>query len=292
LIVNISDRIKFVEAPNKARMPYCHCLFIDDDVKVLLDTSFGADNLQELKKIPIDLIVNTHFHEDHILNNFHFPRAQVWMHALDAPGARTLDAFLEYYGFAEFGGDQIGQDFIEGLDLHATPVHMELAGGETLDFGQVKLMVIHTPGHTPGHCAFYEEKSGLLFSADVDLASFGPWYGHRCSNIDDFLQSIDLCLEINPKMIVSSHKGIIEDDIPGRLKRYAEAIYRKEDEILKALEVPQTIEELALKQIVFGEQNTLNDLLMWMEKMSLDQHLQRLLAHDEVVKSGEVFYRK
>ncbi|NMC27228.1 MAG: MBL fold metallo-hydrolase, partial [Syntrophomonadaceae bacterium] len=72
----------------------------------------------------------------------------------------------------------------------------------------------------------------------------------------------------------------------------AEVIYRKEEEILKALEVPQTIEQLALKQIVFGEQNTLNDLLMWMEKMSLDQHLQRLLAHGEVVKSGEVFYRK
>lgn len=291
-MLEITDRIKFVEAPNKAKFPYCHCLFIDDDIKALVDTSFGEDNLRELSQIPIDVIVNTHFHEDHILNNYHFPEAKVWMHRLDAPGARTLETFLEYYGFADFGGDQIGLDFIGDIDLHATPVHRELEGGETLDFGHVKFKVIHTPGHTPGHCVFYEEQIGLLMSADIDLSGFGPWYAHRCSDIDDFIRSINLCQEINPKMVVSSHKGVIDDDIPGRLQRYVEVIYRKEEEILKALQTPQTIEALALKQIVYGQQNTLNDLLMWMEKMSLAQHLKRLVQHNQVDRSGEIYYRK
>jgi glyoxylase-like metal-dependent hydrolase (beta-lactamase superfamily II) len=290
-MVNITDRIKFVEAPNKAKFPFCHCLYIDDEVKALVDTAFGQDNLRELLQLPVDVIVNTHFHEDHILNNYHFPSAQVWMHRLDAPGARTLETFLEYYGFSDFGGDQIGQDFITGIDLHATPVHRELEGGEVLDFGQVKLQVIHTPGHTPGHCAFYEEKTGVMFSADIDLSGFGPWYAHRCSNIDDFIASIRLCQEINPRVIVTSHKGVIEDDIPGRLQRYAEVIFRKEEEVLQALETPQTIEQLALRQIVYGEQNSLNDLLMWMEKMALAQHLQRLTAHDRVQRNGDMFYR-
>ncbi|MCX5779747.1 MAG: MBL fold metallo-hydrolase [Firmicutes bacterium] len=291
-MVTISERIKFIEAPNKAKFPYCHCLLIEDDRRALIDTSFGPENLQELLKTPIDIIVNTHFHEDHILNNYHFPRAEVWMHTLDAPGSRSLDTFLEYYGFSDFGGDQIGQEFIDSIDLHASPVHRELEDGENLDFGHIQLQVIHTPGHTPGHCVFFEEKTGLLFSSDIDLSGFGPWYAHRCSNIDDFILSIQKCIDLQPQIIVSSHKGIITDDIPARLQRYVEVIYAKEEQIIKALQSPQTIEQLADRQIVYGENNTLTPLLLWFEKMAVAQHLQRLKAHDVVEMNEGLYYLK
>ena len=276
-MVKITDNIYFVEAPNKARFPYCHCLLIADQRRVLMDSACGDENIRELLQIPIDIIVNTHFHEDHILGNYRFPDAQVWMHTLDAPGARTLPRFLEYYGFSDFGGDAIGQDFITGIDLHATPVHREFEDGEILDFGRTRMQVIHTPGHTPGHSAFYEEESGWLFSADSDLSSFGPWYSHRCSDIDDFIVSIRRCAELDPRIVVSCHKGIITDDLPRRFQAYEEVIYRREEEIIKALAVPSTVEELALQQIIYGTQNTLNALLLWMEKMGVHQHLKRLV---------------
>jgi glyoxylase-like metal-dependent hydrolase (beta-lactamase superfamily II) len=291
-MVKLTDHIYFIEAPNKARFPYCHCLLIDDDQRVLMDTAFGDQNLAELMKTHIDIIVNTHFHEDHILCNYHFPQAEVWMHTLDAPGARTLETFLEYYGFADFGGDEIGQDFITGIDLHPSPVHRELKGGEVLDFGHTKMHVIHTPGHTPGHCMFYEEENGLLFAADIDLSSFGPWYAHRCSNIDDFITSIRKCAEFEIKTLVSSHKGIITDDIPARLKAYEEVIYRKEEAIIKALQVPATAEELAAKQIIYGEHNTLTGHLAWMEKMAVAQHLRRLVDHNLAAENAGCYYLK
>jgi glyoxylase-like metal-dependent hydrolase (beta-lactamase superfamily II) len=291
-MISISERIKFVEAPNKAKFPYCHCLLIEDDRRALIDTSFGPEHLQELVKTPIDIIVNTHFHEDHILNNYHFPQAEVWMHTLDAPGSRSLDTFLEYYGFSDFGGDQLGQEFIDSIDLHASPVHRELEDGENLDFGHIQLRVIHTPGHTPGHCVFFEEKTELLFSSDIDLSGFGPWYAHRCSNIDDFILSIQKCIDLKPQIVVSSHKGIITDDIPARLQRYVEVIYAKEEQIIKALQSPQTIEQLADRQIVYGENNTLTPLLMWFEKMAVAQHLQRLKAHEVVEMNEGLYYLK
>ena len=291
-MINITERIRFIEAPNKARFPYCNCLLIEDCKRALLDTSFGQENLQELLKTTVDIIVNTHFHEDHILNNRYFPEAEVWMHAQDAAGARSLDTFLQYYGFTEFGGEKLGQEFIDSIDLHASPVHYEFEDGEILDFGHVKLRVIHTPGHTPGHCAFYEEKTGLLFSADIDLSGFGPWYAHRCSNIDDFILSIQKCMELKPQIIVSSHKGIVNNDIQARLISYLEVIYRKEEQIIKALQSPQTILQMADLQIIYGENNTLTPLLIWFEKMAVNQHLQRLLKHNVVEQSGEIFYLK
>ncbi len=289
-MVKITEHIYFIEAPNRGRFPYCHCLLIDDDRRVLMDTSCGDDNLQELLKLPIDIIVNTHFHEDHILNNYRFPNSEVWIHTLDAPGIRTLPSFLDYYGFSKFEGDAFGQEFITGIDMHASPVHRELADREVLDFGRTRMEVIHTPGHTPGHCAFYEEKNGLLLVGDIDLSSFGPWYGHRCSDIDDFISSIRLCAEIDPKIVISSHKGIITDNIPGRLKAYEEVIYRKEAKIIKALEVPSTVEELAVQQIFYGNNKQLNDFFLWFEKMAVAQHLKRLVKHNQAAQTEGRYY--
>jgi hypothetical protein len=72
---------------------------------------------------------------------------------------------------------------------------------------------------------------------------------------------------LEPQIIVSSHKGVITDDITARLQRYVEVIYRKEEELIKALQSPQTIEQLAQRQIVYGENNTLTPLLLWFEKI-------------------------
>ena len=50
---------------------------------------------------------------------------------------------------------------------------------------QYSLKVIHTPGHTKGHCCFYEQNSKIAFLADIDLSSLGPWYGGLDSNVMD-----------------------------------------------------------------------------------------------------------
>lgn len=47
------------------------------------------------------------------------------------------------------------------------PVEREsLAAGQTLEIAGFEFSVMHTPGHTPGHCCFYEADQGVLFSGD------------------------------------------------------------------------------------------------------------------------------
>jgi glyoxylase-like metal-dependent hydrolase (beta-lactamase superfamily II) len=48
-----------------------------------------------------------------------------------------------------------------------------LADGERLSAGGVELEVLHTPGHSPGGCCFYDEGAGVLFSGDT-LFNGGP----------------------------------------------------------------------------------------------------------------------
>lgn len=42
----------------------------------------------------------------------------------------------------------------------------DLEDGQILDLGGIRFETRHTPGHTPGHCCFYVEAEGTLFSGD------------------------------------------------------------------------------------------------------------------------------
>jgi len=44
--------------------------------------------------------------------------------------------------------------------------YQPLADGELLDVAGLRFRVLHTPGHTPGHCCFWLEEQGVLFSGD------------------------------------------------------------------------------------------------------------------------------
>ncbi|PLX23584.1 MAG: hypothetical protein C0600_14620 [Ignavibacteria bacterium] len=51
---------------------------------------------------------------------------------------------------------------IEGM----TPQQL-LDDGDVIECGELRLEVLHVPGHTTGHVALYERQQGILFSGDV-----------------------------------------------------------------------------------------------------------------------------
>lgn len=53
----------------------------------------------------------------------------------------------------------------------APPERFErLADGQVLNLAGSSLRVLHTPGHTPGHCCFHVAEDGVLFSGDLLFA--------------------------------------------------------------------------------------------------------------------------
>lgn len=279
-----------MEAPNRARFPYSHSLFIDDDIKVLIDTSCGENHIQHYLNQGVDLIINTHFHEDHILNNYRFHWSEIWAHPLDAPGIQSLSSFLDMYGFYQFHASAIGNDFVESIQLKESPVDRFIEDGQILDFGTTKIQVIHTPGHTPGHCCFYFEQEDLLFSADIDLSSFGPWYGHLCSSLKDFIHSIKRCMELHPRYVLSSHKGWIEDDIEQRFRNYLQIIYKKQELLLKSLHIPLNLDQIAALGIFYGPLKDPSPLYLLMERMAMYIHLQYLMDLHQVDCAEGVYF--
>ena len=59
------------------------------------------------------------------------------------------------------------------FDIPPSVPAVELAEGDDVRFGDIRLRVLHTPGHTPGSVCLLDADAGLLFSGDTLFA--GGW---------------------------------------------------------------------------------------------------------------------
>jgi len=288
----VQDRVYFIEAPDRARPPHCHCLFIDDDIKAVIDTSCGFTKAKELSEKGIDLIINSHFHEDHVLYNCLFKNAQVCIHHADAEGLETVEGFADYCGYLAPEDKIIVPELVKWLGFQPSPVHRTFADGEVLDFGKVKFRVVHLPGHSYGHCGFYQEKTGMFFCGDIDLSRYGPWYSLISCDLDDFIASIKTCIEIKPNQLISSHRGIFKSNIGELLEDYLQIIFVKEQHIYDALEQPQSLEQLATGwHFSLSQPPYQYEFALYFERMAIYQHLTKLLKDGRIKREGEIFYR-
>ena len=112
---------------------------------------FIADN--GLKPV---LALNTHGHFDHLLGvDFLRNRygAKLAMSSKDEFLLKGASVSAELFGIR-------AGDLPEAIDI-------DLEGKESVKFGNTELKIIPVPGHTPGHVAFYEPESKVLFTGDT-----------------------------------------------------------------------------------------------------------------------------
>lgn len=101
------------------------------------------------------LAANTHGHFDHTLGVEHLKQRYGIPFALS-----SKDAFL-LENAATSGS-------IFSVKVGAMPtVERDLDGEQEIRFGKTILRVLRTPGHTPGHVAFFDEGSKSLFTGDT-----------------------------------------------------------------------------------------------------------------------------
>jgi glyoxylase-like metal-dependent hydrolase (beta-lactamase superfamily II) len=231
--------------------------------------------------LPVDAVLNSHGHEDHMAGNGFFADARVHIHEADLLAARSLDGLLEVYGFGAEKAE-MGAHFIEEFHYADRPDATGFRDGDVFDLGGVTVEAVHLPGHTRGHSGF-RISGGVFFLSDIDLTGFGPYYGDLWSDLDDFEASLRQIREEDADFYVTfHHKGVIE----GRsrflemIDAFADVIPRRHSAMLDFLSEPRTIEEMVAHRFIYRS-HVDGSLADRTERRSAELHVARMVERGE-----------
>ena len=283
----ISNDIYLVEGKNRGKFPYSNSIliFTSNNEAVLIDTGCGIEKLHRLKKkFHIYRIINSHTHPDHSAGNWIFQKdvesIEVPSEGFDTSG--NILALSER--FTESGElARIWRDYVPTLlnMKDCEPTHRFNKNSE-IALGDVILLPIYTPGHTIDHYCFYEPNERILFSFDIDLTSFGPWYGHHESDIKEFKTSIERLYELDIKILVSSHRRMVTDHIYEQLKIFNNQFEERSIKIRKLLtEGFHSLDQLIEKKPIYGNFPYAEPLLRFWEGEMIKKHVIELQQKGE-----------
>ncbi len=175
---------------------------------------------------PLTAVVLTHHHPDHVgaaaacARHFNVP---VWAHPLTAERLH--------------GKVPVARELHEGdrLPLGRTP------GGD----GPWEMVALHTPGHAPGHLAFFEPRLGLLFAGDMVSTQTSIVIAPPDGDLVVYLNSLRRLRELPARLLLPAQGAA--SSTPGRtIDEWVAHREKREEMLLAALaERPRTAPQLA-----------------------------------------------
>jgi glyoxylase-like metal-dependent hydrolase (beta-lactamase superfamily II) len=172
----------------------------------------------------VDGAIFTHAHRDHYgLAGPLREESGAWLavHAsepLRFAGERTteqVDAWLTLLGVpsderAELLGPLAA---IAGAGRETKPDRL-LVDGESLDVGVLRLEVMHTPGHSPGHICLAAREAGIVFTGDHVLSETTPnvgiFPGEGGSPLSDYQRSLERMGPLGDLLTLPGHERRVE----------------------------------------------------------------------------------
>lgn len=274
------------------KYPHCHSVVIDDRIRAVIDAASDREKLLAFhEERGVNVIISSHAHEDHFLYNSLFPDAELWVHRADAQAFTDLEYFINLFQPSEQEA-LLWKEYLTGV-VNYVPRKVDrfLLDNDRLDFGETAALVVHTPGHTPGHCSFFFPQERIMFLADWDLVNAGPYYGDPNSDLDLTIESLRRLMAYDADTYLTAHgKGIFEGD-PGIIQEYLDKIFHREALLLDLMEKgPKTIDEITAQGIIYGKVKTIGAWDLGIsERNMMHKHLERLMAQGRVEFDGKMY---
>lgn len=172
-VTEFDDGVKLIDEKHIVTYFRCNIWHVRGrDRDLLFDSGMGVVSLCEqlpwLRQKDV-LAVASHCHFDHIGNHYEFSNRLCHCgeaHVLAKPTAHETLAD-KYAGIEMFTALPPGGYEQSKYEVTPAPATSLVEHGDVIDLGDRVFKVIHTPGHSPGSIALWEERTGILFSGDA-----------------------------------------------------------------------------------------------------------------------------
>ena len=212
---------------------------------LLIDTGCphtAGELVAALEGRKLDLVVNTHYHEDHvgadcaIMERFGVP---VLAHRDSVPLIGRVPDLNPY------------QEFVWGCPR---PAEVGVLGAE-VDTGRFSFEVIETPGHSAGHVALFEREKGWCFSGDIFITE-KPRVIRADEDAVRLMDSMRMLAGLpSDRLVLFTSMGRIVKDGRAALLACADYLQELMDRV-RGLQ-RQGLTPLEIKERVFGEGSSL-----------------------------------
>ncbi|MET0799558.1 MAG: MBL fold metallo-hydrolase [Actinomycetota bacterium] len=119
-----------------------------------------------------------------------------------------------------------------------------LRDGQIVSAGDLRVVAVHTPGHTSDHVVFHVPAKGALFAGDAVLGRGTSFIDPPDGDLGQYLRSLGRMQELAARTIYPGH-GPVVLDAAEKLREYVEHRAQREQQVVDALSNgARTIEEM------------------------------------------------
>ena len=255
------------------------------ELRVAFDTPLVANRIGPTFDT-VDMVILGHVHEDHMAGLHRVPHARVQVHEADLAAAQSWEGLGRHFGYPPEVLAPMRDKLRAEFHYAPRPDATAYADGQVWSLGGgVSVRAQHLPGHTAGHCALVEQSHGVAFIGDIDLSSFGPYYGDATSSLADFRRSLAAVAALEARVWVTSHhRAVVTEraDFLAQLAAFTAKLDEREAKLLAMLAAgPQSLDDLARQRLLYPPEHD----ALWVgfvERRSIGMHLDELVADGRV----------
>ena len=267
----ITDQLIFLEPDDMRLFRACAGLMVQGARKLVIDANMGPETAAFLQTEKPQAAIISHYHLDHgvwgTVAQDH-TEADVFIPSGEEAYLTDLDFFVSQtagpYGLVEawrrFSVDDCG--------YHELNHYTAYDPGRSFSDRDVSIVCLDTGGHSPSHRSFYFPDDKVLFTGDMGVDRFGPWYGWTDCDLRRLVEAILTLRGLSVHVLLTSHGGMLTSDIQKAWDRVLKHLVDRENRVAQQLEKGCRPEAIVAEGIFFPQKSQVPEpmqsfLYMW-----------------------------